>query len=479
MPTWRASSARVHDLGLDDVVEFDGRYLDTDELALAVRRADVVVLPYESTEQVTSGVLVEAMAAGKPVVATAFPHAVELLGTGAGIVVPHGDPIALTAALTKSADGAIRGRRRWRMEAQRIGSTLQWPAIARRYHDMAMKLVPDPGAAQVLASAAPSKEVTMALHGRSEARLDLLEETRDHRVLGNSARRTIRPPPAPRFDHLRRMTDHRGIWEHALITTPRARARLLHRRQRPGPHRRQPSAGSIPGPHRTGRDLSDVPAGSAASRWRVSQPAPLRHGSWSDERDRTTPRDGRCGHSGRSPGTVRSPGCGRRAGPVRPTTGISLAISASECLRDARRQRDPGRVARAIATLSASWSSASATSPCAMTSSGRGRRSASPTTTPASRRRCWPPGTALPTTRSSMLACACSSGWWQPKPSMATSASPPSAGWAPGEPRPGFDQQPVEAAAMADACHRAWALTGDHRWRERCPAGGRLVRGRQ
>lgn len=40
----------------------------------------------------------------------------------------------------------------------------------------------------------------------------------------------------------------------------------------------------------------------------------------------------------------------------------------------------------------------------------------------------------------------------------------PVGGWAPGEPRPGFDQQPVEAAAMADACARAWRITGDRSW---------------
>jgi hypothetical protein len=43
----------------------------------------------------------------------------------------------------------------------------------------------------------------------------------------------------------------------------------------------------------------------------------------------------------------------------------------------------------------------------------------------------------------------------------------PVGGWAQGENRPGFDQQPVEAAAMADACSRAWTITGDGRWRER------------
>ncbi|MGH8948156.1 MAG: glycosyltransferase, partial [Acidimicrobiia bacterium] len=42
----------------------------------------------------------------------------------------------------------------------------------------------------------------------------------------------------------------------------------------------------------------------------------------------------------------------------------------------------------------------------------------------------------------------------------------PVGGWAPGEPRPGYDQQPVEAAAMADACSRAFLLTGDGKWRD-------------
>lgn len=41
-----------------------------------------------------------------------------------------------------------------------------------------------------------------------------------------------------------------------------------------------------------------------------------------------------------------------------------------------------------------------------------------------------------------------------------------SAGWEPGEPRPQFDQQPIEAAKFAEACARAWELTGDDVWRQ-------------
>jgi hypothetical protein len=40
----------------------------------------------------------------------------------------------------------------------------------------------------------------------------------------------------------------------------------------------------------------------------------------------------------------------------------------------------------------------------------------------------------------------------------------PVGGWAPGEARPGFDQQPVEAAAIADACARAAANSTDPQW---------------
>ncbi len=40
----------------------------------------------------------------------------------------------------------------------------------------------------------------------------------------------------------------------------------------------------------------------------------------------------------------------------------------------------------------------------------------------------------------------------------------PVGGWAAGEPRPGFDQQPIEVAAMADACARAGAVSGESRW---------------
>jgi hypothetical protein len=40
----------------------------------------------------------------------------------------------------------------------------------------------------------------------------------------------------------------------------------------------------------------------------------------------------------------------------------------------------------------------------------------------------------------------------------------PGGGWGRGEGRPAFDQYPAEVAALADACARAAAVTGDSTW---------------
>ena len=53
----------------------------------------------------------------------------------------------------------------------------------------------------------------------------------------------------------------------------------------------------------------------------------------------------------------------------------------------------------------------------------------------------------------------------------------PVGGWERGEERPGFAQQPMEAAAMAAACHRAWTMTGNPVWRVRALRSARWLMG--
>ncbi len=125
--------------GVSHLIRFVPKYMDQETLSSYLSRADVVLLPYDSTEQVTSGVLVEALAAGKPVVSTAFPHAVELLAGGAGRVVPQRDAGAMAAALGELF--ASPGREGARRAAREIGAALLWPAVAARFEGEVQSLV--------------------------------------------------------------------------------------------------------------------------------------------------------------------------------------------------------------------------------------------------------------------------------------------------------------------------------------------------
>ena len=128
--------ARARELSVDDVVTFDARYLATHQLSRLVREAEVILLPYDSREQVMSGVLVEAVTAGKPVVATAFPHAVELLSSGAGLLVERQNPEAIAAALRRvlTEPGLAEGLA---AEADRLSPSLLWSSAAQQYRDLA------------------------------------------------------------------------------------------------------------------------------------------------------------------------------------------------------------------------------------------------------------------------------------------------------------------------------------------------------
>lgn len=127
--------------GVADAVTFDPTYRDVPALTALIQSCAVVVLPYDSREQATSGVLVDAIAAGRPVVATAFPHAVELLGSGAGLVVDHDEPGALAAALRRvlTEPGLLD---RMAAEAARLAPAMGWPVIAGAYQRLADELVP-------------------------------------------------------------------------------------------------------------------------------------------------------------------------------------------------------------------------------------------------------------------------------------------------------------------------------------------------
>jgi glycosyltransferase involved in cell wall biosynthesis len=124
-------------LGVAHAVDYQPHYHDEDALRTLIRSADVVVLPYDSLEQVTSGVLTEAVGAGIPVVATTFPHAVELLSDGRGLLVPHRNPAALATAVRRVLTDPAMATRLSRPRTPAV----RWPAVAAQYEALAGRLI--------------------------------------------------------------------------------------------------------------------------------------------------------------------------------------------------------------------------------------------------------------------------------------------------------------------------------------------------
>ena len=120
---------RVLELGLEEHVEFDDRFLAMDELADLLAATDVFVTPYRNREQIASGALTFAIAAGCGVVSTPYWYAQDMLASGAGRLVPFDEPAALAEAVcayVEQPETLLSAR----AEARRIGSSLAWPSVA-------------------------------------------------------------------------------------------------------------------------------------------------------------------------------------------------------------------------------------------------------------------------------------------------------------------------------------------------------------
>jgi glycosyltransferase involved in cell wall biosynthesis len=120
---------RVLELDLGEHVEFDDRFLSIDELSDLLAATDVFVTPYRNREQIASGALTFAIAAGCAVVSTPYWYAQDMLASGAGRLVPFDDAVALADAVCDYVEQpeALAAAR---VEARRIGSSLAWPSVA-------------------------------------------------------------------------------------------------------------------------------------------------------------------------------------------------------------------------------------------------------------------------------------------------------------------------------------------------------------
>jgi len=179
----------VDQLGVRDHVAFHNRFVTLEELCGYIGAADLYVTPYLNKAQIVSGTLAYALGAGKATVSTPYWYAEEMLAGDKGRLFPFGDAEALARTVNHLLDDDT-ARNATRKKAYVACRTMVWKEVARSY----IKL-----AGEVLRERATKPRPVLCF--RSE---------------------TIANPsiPDPDLSHMRRLTDTTGILQHATYAVP-------------------------------------------------------------------------------------------------------------------------------------------------------------------------------------------------------------------------------------------------------------------
>jgi glycosyltransferase involved in cell wall biosynthesis len=185
-----ALQRRARALQVDGHIIFHNRFVSQQELAEFLGAADIYVTPYPGREQIASGTLAYALGAGKAVVSTPYWYAEEMLAEGRGRLVPFRDPHALAAAIIELFDNEVE-RHAMRKRAHLYCRRMVWSEVGRSY-------------------------------------LELFADARRQRALRGPGvafpARTLEAQPfelpPPKFDHLLALTDDVGILQHASFAVP-------------------------------------------------------------------------------------------------------------------------------------------------------------------------------------------------------------------------------------------------------------------
>ena len=176
-------------LRIEKSVIFYNEFVEIETLTEFIGAADLYVTPYLNEAQITSGTLAYAFGSGKAVVSTPYWHAADLLGEDRGVLVPFADAAAMSREIVALLRDDTR-RHAIRKNAYRMGREMIWSYAAQMY----MK----------------SFETSRS-GGAALSRKSLLTKTLDRRP---------RELPEIKLNHLARMTDSTGVFQHAIFNVP-------------------------------------------------------------------------------------------------------------------------------------------------------------------------------------------------------------------------------------------------------------------
>lgn len=177
------------ELGVEGNVIFRNRFETPQGLVELIGAADIYITPYKHKAQVVSGTLAYALSAGKAIISTPYLHAIELLDSERGALVPFDDPGAIAAKTIALLDDET-GRHAMRKRAYLYARDMVWNRVAQKY----------------------MKSFESVYNER-------LRTPRATFSAQNTAKVLDRLPPI-KLDHLLRMTDQTGIVEHAVFVVP-------------------------------------------------------------------------------------------------------------------------------------------------------------------------------------------------------------------------------------------------------------------
>jgi glycosyltransferase involved in cell wall biosynthesis len=181
--------ALAKEMGVESSVFFHNRFVSPEEMVEFIGAADIYITPYRHEAQVVSGTLAYALGAGKAIISTPYWHAIELLDDRRGALVPFQNPDAIAQKSIELLDTPAL-RHSMRKRGYLFAREMVWKRVAQGY-----------------------------MESFSRVRSDRLQTPRVQ-FSARVAPKFLNQLPVLKLNHLHRLTDDIGMFQHSIFTVP-------------------------------------------------------------------------------------------------------------------------------------------------------------------------------------------------------------------------------------------------------------------